>query len=192
MRTEEKPSVYARAEVGSRQIVLQLGLGVLAFIVGSILSVGASARIGERIGPLDSDWAVIGFYWVFERLWLVAVLPLFGYVVGRFTQMKASRFALTSALSGEIFSVLLVTAINGFEFLMEDIGALVGRGVTLLFGVAITAGAVRVGRGGAAQSAQEAAEVIAEARKAEYAAFLAAAPEGRGSSPLPRGGEGDR
>ncbi|MDP2271125.1 MAG: hypothetical protein Q8N23_34720 [Archangium sp.] len=195
MTTEQKaPSAYMRAEAGSRQVVIQIGLGVVAFILGSILSVGASARIGERLGPIESDWGTLAFRWVFERLWLIAVLPVFGYAIGRFTESTPSRFALTAGIAGETFSVLLVTAINGFDYLMEDTAGLIARGLTLFVGMVLTAKAVQVG-GEASGEAQLAADLIAEQRKAEYAAFLAAA-EGKPAphpDPLPAAqGEGDK
>ena len=174
MTTEKPPSAYARAEAGSRQFVLQVGLGVVAFILGSILSVGAAARIGERLGSMEHGWAIFAFRFVFERLWLLAVLPLFGYVIGRFTDISPSGFALTAGLSGETFSVLLVTAINGFEYLLGDTAGLAVRGVSLFLGMVITARLVMVGRVANAEG-QVAANVIAAQRKAEYAAFLAAA-----------------
>ncbi len=175
MTTEQKaPSAYRRAEAGSRQVVIQIGLGVVAFILGSILSVGAAARIGERLGPIESEWGTLAFRWLFERLWLAVVLPTFGYAVGRFTEGTPSRFALTAGIAGETFSVLLVTAINGFDYLMEDTAGLIARGVTLFLGMVLTARAVQVGRD-ASGEAQLAADLIAEQRKAEYAAFLAAA-----------------
>ena len=179
--TQKPPSTFARAEAGSRQIVLQIGLGVVAFILGSIISVGAASRIGERLGPLESDGAAWVFRWFFERLWLFAVAPMFGYVIGRFTEMKPTRFALVALISGETFSVLLVTAINGVDFLMQDTSALVGRGVTLFLGMGLTTWAVQLGRD-AAGLAQADANVIAEKRKAEYAEFLAAA-EGKSVAP---------
>ncbi len=191
--TQKVPSAYARAEASSRKAVLHVGLGVVAFILGSIFSVGASARIGERLGPIESEAGALVFRWVFDRLWLIGVLPLFGYVMGRFTEVKPSRFALSAALSGEVFSVLLVTAINGFDYLLEDTGALLARGVTLFIGMVITVRAVMLGRADAEVSQVE-ANLIAEKRKAEYAEFLAAA-EGKAPvspvpDPLPRGGEG--
>ncbi len=187
--TQKAPSGYARAESGSRKVVTHVGLGVVAFVLGSIFSVGASARIGERLGPIESETGLVVFRWFFERLWLIAVLPLFGYVMGRFTEVKPSRFALTAGLSGEIFSVLLVTAINGFEYLFEDTTALLARGVTLFIGLMITARAVMMGRAEAEVSQVE-ANLVAEKRKAEYAEFLAAAEGTPSVSPPPQAGEG--
>ena len=181
MTSEVKvPSAYARADAASRQVVLQVGLGVVAYIIGSVLSVGAAARIGERVGPLESDGAALVFRWFFERLWLFVALPFFGYGIGRFTEARPSRFALVSVLSGETFAVLLVTAINGLDYLLEDTASLIARAVTLFLGMVVTARAVQAGRDAALVS-QAQANVVAQQRKAEYAEFLAAA-QGKASS----------
>ena len=187
---------YFRADAASRQVVLHVGLGVVAFVVGSMLSVGASARIGERLGIIESEWVAMALRWFFERLWLFSALPAFGYAIGRFTEATPTRFALVAGLSGETFSVLLVSAINGFEFLVEDVPALIARVVTLFLGLVVTAWAVQTGREISAE-AQAEANAVAEQKKAEYAAFLAAA-EGKGETaasplvdphpdPLPKG-----
>jgi hypothetical protein len=171
---ERGPSAYARADAASRQVVLQLGLGVVAFFGGSILSAGAAARIGERIGPIESEWVAMVFRFGFERLWLLAMLPVFGFAIGRFTEIKGTNFALMAGMAGEVFSLLLVTAINGFDFLLEDTVGLIARGVTLFVGMMLTAFAVQAGRE-ASEAAQTEADAVAAARKAEYAEFLAAA-----------------
>ena len=174
MTTERAPTMFARGEAGARQIILLIGLGVLAFVLGSIFSVGASARIGERLGPLEHEWSALIFRWFFERLWLFAFAPLFGYAIGRFTEISPVRFALTALISGETFSVLLVSAINGFDYLLEDTVGVIARGVTLFLGMLITVRAVQAGRNAAAASQAE-SNAIAAQRKAEYAQFLAAA-----------------
>lgn len=183
MTTEPQASAFSRAESSSRQIVLQIGLGVVAFVLGSIMSAGAAARIAERIGPIDSDVVAWTFHWLFERLWLFTLVPLFGYAAGRFTQVDPVRFTLLAALSGETFAVLLITGINGFDYLVEGWENVVARLVTLFIGMLLTVKAVQVGRAEAAESQVE-ATAVAERRKAEYATFLAAA-EGK-SAELPK------
>lgn len=179
---EKKPGVFARAEAGSRQWVLQIGLGMTAFIGGSILSSGFSIRMLERVGPIESDAMAFAWGWIVQRLWLFVVLPVFGWAIGRFTSIPALRFTLTAGLSGEIFSVLLVAGINGFEYLIDDPKAVLARIVTFFVGLVITLSALNAGRSDAAD-AQVEANAIAEQRKAEYAAFLAAA-EGK-AAPAP-------
>lgn len=184
MSDARAPSTYARAESGARQFVMQLGLGVVAFIGGSLLSAGIAARFAERVGPVESEWAALVLQVLFERMWLFLAAPFFGYLIGRFTEQPAVRFALVSVLAGETFSVLLVSGMNGFDYLIMDTTALGARGATLLVGLLLTHRLALVGRSEAAE-AQAEADAEAAARKAEYAAFVAGP-----TSPLPPGGEG--
>lgn len=177
------PGVFARAEAGSRQIVLQVGIGVISFIVGSIFAAGAGTRVLERLGPIENELIDTAARVVFERLWIFLMLPLFGFAVGRFTQIPALRFTLLAGLSGELFSVLLVAGINGFDYLVDDPQRVLTRLVTLFIGLAITMRALIQGRT-AGYEAQLAAQAQAEARKKEYAEYLAAA-EAKSTPPPP-------
>lgn len=173
MTTEAKPpSALVRVEGAARQTVMQVGLGVAGYVLGSIFSGGAVMRISERVGFISSPALAFIFGWVMQRLWLFVVLPAFGWAIGRFTELKSMRFAVTAALSGEIFALLLFTAVNGLDALFDDPGDLLARAVTLLLGMAVTLLAVSSGRR-AAQDAQGEADAIAAKQKAEYAEYLA-------------------
>ncbi len=173
MTTEPRaPSVFQRAEGGSRQVVLQIGLGAVAFVVGSIFSAGATVRLAERVGFIESEAVAFAVGWLLQRLWLFVAVPTFGWAIGRFTEIRALRFALTACLSGEVFAVLLFTGINGFEALVVSPADVVARLVTLIIGMAVTLSAVSSGRA-AAREAQLAANEEASKRKAEYAEYLA-------------------
>ena len=182
--TLKAPGVFSRAEAGSRQLVLQIGMGVVSFIVGSIFAAGAGTRVLERLDPIENDLVDAGFRIVFERLWLFVALPVCGFAIGRFTQIPALRFTLLAGLSGELFSVLLVAGINGFDFVIDDPRRVVARLVTLFLGLAVTMRAVLAGRA-AGHEAQLAAQVQAEARKKEYADYLAAAEAKPPTDPAP-------
>lgn len=186
MTEPRAPSTYARAESGARQFVIQLGLGMVAFIGGTMLSSGVAARFAERVGPVSNELVGTVLQVFFERLWLFVAAPFFGYLVGRFSEQRAVGFALTSVLAGETFSVLLLSAINGIDSLLLDSRGLVVRGVTLLVGLLLTHRLVLVGRSAAAE-AQAEADAEATARKAEYAAYLAASPQ---PDPPPQEGAG--
>ncbi|MFO0595975.1 MAG: hypothetical protein U0228_11735 [Myxococcaceae bacterium] len=170
--TVRPPGLFTRAEAGSRQVVMQVGLGAVAFVVGSIFGSGATTRIAERLGPVESDLVDWVLTTLLSRTWLFVFVPLFGYAIGRFTQISPVRFALTASLSGETFAVLVLAGINGFDFLIVEPKEVVARLVTLFIGMVLTAAAVRAGR-----KAHDAAELrsLAEAqrRKAEYAEYLA-------------------
>ncbi len=174
MTTEAKPSTYQRAESTARQWVLQIGLGVTGFVVGSMLSSGITARLLERLGAIENETLAEAFTVVMQRLWLLLVIPAFGWAAGRFTQLVALRFAVTACVSGEIFSLLLFTAMYGLEGLTEDPGLVASRLVTLLVGMALTVRAVAQGRMAAAD-AQTQADALAAKQKAELAEYLAAA-----------------
>lgn len=173
MTTEAKrPSAFSRVEGAARQTVMQIGLGVAGYVLGSIFASGAMGRLSERVGLISSPALAFAFGWVMQRLWLFVVLPMFGWAVGRFTELRSLRFAVTAALSGEIFALLLFSAINGFEPLLDSPADLLARGVTLLLGMAVTLLAVSAGRR-AAQASQDEADAIARKQKAEYAEYLA-------------------
>lgn len=182
MTTEAKqPSAFTRVEGAARHTVMQIGLGVAAYVLGSIFASGAMGRISERVGLIDSEAVAFVYGWVMQRLWLFVVLPMFGWAAGRFTELRSLRFAVTAALSGELFALLLFSAINGLDPLLENPGELLARGVTLLLGMAVTLLAVSSGRRAAAV-AQAEADAIAVKQKAEYAEYLAKL-EGPAQSP---------
>lgn len=167
------PTVFGRAEAGSRQLMLHVGLGVTSMVVGSMMGAGAATRFAERFPLIENPSVAFAIGWLLQRVWLFVTLPLVGWVVGRLTEVRPLRFALTSALSGELFSVLLLAAIDGFEVLIDAPLETVARIVTFFLGVGIVVLGVRAGQA-AAKEAQAEADVIAEQQKAEYAARLEA------------------
>ncbi len=175
------PGLFTKAEAGSRQIVLQVGLGLVSFVVGSILASGATTRIAERLGPMENEALAWALGWVLQRLWIFAMLPMFGYAIGRFTEISPLRFAMIAGFSGEVFSLLLSAGIDGFESLVADPKVVLARLITLFIGLAICMSAVMSGRATAAEAQLE-ANAVAEKRKAEYAAFLAST-EGKPTDP---------
>lgn len=160
MTTEPAPSpkrgLFSRAEMGARHVVLEVGLGFVAFVLGSILSAGASTRLLERMGPITSDGASWLFSLIVSRLWIFAVLPLIALAVGRTTGLSGRRFALVSGLSGELFGVLLTSGLNGFEVLVASPLDVVARIVTLAVGLGIVWQAFEAGRAGALEAETQA------------------------------------
>lgn len=177
MTTEQRPSAFARAESGARAIVLQLGLGTVSFVLGSLLAGGLVSRLADRLPPIENEGPAWVVGWLLQRLWLVAVLPIFAYLVGRFSGLSLRAFTLTAGLAGETFGLLLVTAIDGFEVLATVPSEVVARVVTLFAGLWVVH---RVGVAGREEAALDQAEALAaaEQRKAEYAEYLAKAEAG--------------
>ena len=169
---QKPPSILGRAESGSRQVVMHVGLGFVSLVVGSIMSAGVATRFAERLPIMTSPAVSFAFGWVIQRLWLFVLLPLVGWTIGRLTEVKPLRFALTAGLAGELFGVLLYSAINGFEIFYEAPADTLARIVTFFAGLAIVVAAVREGQA-AGRVAQAEADAIAAKQKAEYAARLA-------------------
>lgn len=145
MRSKRWSSAFAKAEAGFRQVVLQLGLGAVGFVFGSLISAGALTRISERLVP-QTELVISALGWLFQRLWLFTLVPLFGYGVGRLTQIKPAQYALLAPLCGETFSVLLASAVDGFEPLVGEPLEVLARLATLVAGMAMSHLAVRAGR----------------------------------------------
>lgn len=165
------PGAFKRAEASSRRVVLYVGLGVVAFVVGSLMMGGVAARVADRVGLPDSELGLWLWRWALLRIWLFVVLPLFGWAAGRFLEAGPWRFGVSAALSGEAFGLLLAVAGDGVEFVFSSPREVLARVLTLLAGISLAAWST--GRGAAtAAAAQASAEAEAERRKAEYAEYI--------------------
>lgn len=181
----QQESVYQRAEAGARVWVLTIGGGVLAFFAGGILMSGLSVIMAERFGAIHSPAAGFVVGWLYQRLWLWLALPGFAWLVARFRPVRPLAFAVGSALSGELFDILLSMARSGFDAVFLDALDVAARVITFALGVWVVHRAIEGGQADAAQ-AQAEADAVAVAQRAEYAEFLARAEQGPAvSSPPP-------
>lgn len=155
-----------------------------AYVLGGFVMAGLSVRLGERFGAPSSETGAWLLKWVLVRTWLWAILPVFGWGIGRYLEVSPWRFAVTSVLSAEAFGLLLATAGDGLDWVLGSTGDLVMRLATLVAGIGLVGWAVRKGLDAAA-AAQAEANVEAEKRKAEYAEFLARAEGKRDGNPSP-------
>ncbi len=171
------PGPLGRLEGSSRRVVLLVGLGMAAYVVGGFVLAGLIARLSDRVGAIESERVAWVLSWLLRRTWLWAVLPWFGWAAGRFLDVSRTSFALTTALSAEAFGLLLATASDGLEGSVGSPRDAALRALTLAAGTVLVGWCVQRGRDAAAV-AQAAADAEAERRKAEYAEFLARA-EGR-------------
>ncbi|MEW6430481.1 MAG: hypothetical protein AB1730_03135 [Myxococcota bacterium] len=169
-----QPGRFGRAEGAARRAVLMVGLGIAAYVIGGFVMSGLAVRLGERFGAPTSETAAWLLQWALVRTWLWAVLPVFGWGVGRYLAVPAMKFALTSVSSAELFGLLLATASDGLDWVLGSPGDMVMRALTLAGGVGLVAWSVQKGLA-AADAAQAEANVEANKRKAEYAEFLARA-----------------
>lgn len=143
-----------------------------AYVVGGFVMSGLAVRITERFGVPSSVLAGWLLEWALVRTWLWAVLPVFGWGVGRYFEVTPWRFALSSVLFAEAFGLLLATAGDGIEWVLRSPADIAMRVLTLGAGLVLVKWSVQKGLD-AADAAQAEANVEAEKRKAEYAEFLA-------------------
>ena len=166
-------SAFGRAENASRRILLVICAGVLAWGVGSILSVNLREALEA---PLDSavqtGLGAIIEHWVFQRVWIVVMLAPASWLGGRFLGGSSLGFVLPAAISGEVLDLAIAFMRDGSPFFSwEDVGGWafsLGLGLVTCF-VAFAAG------GKAFERAQQQSLRDAAERKSEYDAFIAKA-----------------
>jgi hypothetical protein len=182
------PGLFSHAEAGARAIIIVIGSGLMAFIVGGVVMSGLAARLADRLGTVEEPLAAFVLGWLLQRVWLWLVLPAVGWTVGRLLTVNPWNFALVAGLTGEAFGALLTTATGGVEMLFLGWADLVARVVTLAAGLWLTSWATEQGRA-SAQASQAATSALTVAQQAEYAAFLARAEQ----APAPtKPGDGDK
>lgn len=154
-----------------RRIMLVGGLGVLAVVIGSIITGPLGMKLAPRLEglPLLLGSAIGVGVW---RFWLIGVLPVLGYGVGRTLRLKPLGLAFGAALSGDLFFALIEIASSGLAVLSANPGMLAARLGTLALGILLTLRATRAGIAAADKAQAEAAKVSAT-RRDEYAELLA-------------------
>jgi len=172
-----KTSVLEPLRVRVRRFQFILGLGFLALIGGSILSVALTLRLAQRIQALPSTLLRELVAILLGNLWVLGVLPLLCYGAGRVMELRPWKTAAGAALSGTAFLLFM-------SFAQGGVGALWDGGVGSVFnvaafgvGVALSARAVKLGRAAAELQSQK-SQRKSEERKSEYEEFLRAAEQG--------------
>jgi hypothetical protein len=179
--SEPGRGLYSRAEDVSRAITLTVGVGVGAAILGTLVS-------AKLLGLVESDLQATPLttmlVWLNSRLWVLLLLPAFGWLTGRFGATGPLTFGVVGALSGELFSFALATAGSELEWVIGSSSELVARLLSWVAGLALTVFAASRGRAARAR-ADARAQAFAQAQRAEYDAFVARATEGSAEAPKP-------
>ncbi|OJH41132.1 hypothetical protein [Cystobacter ferrugineus] len=155
-----------------RRFQFTVGLGFLALILGSIVSVALSQRLIGRVQALPFGYVRFAIGLGVQNLWVLAVLPLLSYGAARIIELRPLSTAIGAALTGELFLVAL-------QFVQDGIDGWVERGWVVLsleaavfaLGIWLTHRAIQRGRRDAALQAEQARQRAAS-RKDEYAEFL--------------------
>jgi hypothetical protein len=179
------PGMLEPLRVRIRRFQFILGLGFLALMVGSMVSVSLAYRLSTRIEDLPGELPRLLIGTLLQNLWVLAALPLLAYGAARILELKPLSTALGAALSGEFFVLSLDFVRDGLEGLWDGWVGAVLRLLSFALGVFLSYRAVVSGRAASARTAA-AALARAEAQKAEYAEFLREAEKGGERSEAPR------
>ncbi|NVJ15665.1 hypothetical protein [Myxococcus sp. AM010] len=172
-----KTSVLEPLRVRVRRFQFIMGLGFIALIAGSILSVALTLRLSVRIQAVPVGVLRLALAVLLENLWVLGVLPVLCYGAARVMELRPWTTAGGAALTGAVF-------LNAMAFIQSGVYGLWAGDVGSLFslaafagGVVLSARAVMMGRGAAAQQSVK-TQAKAEERKSEYDEFLRAAEQG--------------
>jgi hypothetical protein len=155
-----------------RRLQFTVGLGFLALILGSVVSVALAQRLAGRVQALPFEGLRFAISLGVQKLWVLAALPVLCYGAARIIDLRPLSTALGAALSGQVFILAL-------EFIQDGVEGWVDRGWGLMgLDLVVWVGGVwlshfAVGRGRAAAQKQQAlVQQRAVVRKDEYAEFL--------------------
>lgn len=172
-----KTSVLEPLRVRVRRFQFIMGLGFIALIAGSILSVALTLRLSVRIQAVPVGVLRVALAVLLENLWVLGVLPVLCYGAARVMELRPWTTAGGAALTGAAF-------LNAMAFIQSGVYGLWAGDIGSLFsmaafagGVVLSARAVMMGRDAAAQQSVK-TQAKAEERKSEYDEFLRAAEQG--------------
>ncbi len=166
-------SAFGRAENASRRILLVVCAGVLAWGVGSILSVNLREAFEASLdSAVQTGLGAIIEHWVFQIVWIVVMLVPASWLGGRFLGGSSLGFVLPAAISGEVLDLTIAFMRDGSPFYSwEDVG---GWAISLVLALVPCFVAFAAG-GKAFERAQQQSLRDAAERKSEYDAFIAKA-----------------
>ncbi|MFP2905056.1 hypothetical protein ACLESD_08375 [Pyxidicoccus sp. 3LFB2] len=172
-----KTSVLEPLRVRVRRLQFIVGLGFIALVAGSVLSVSLTLRLSVRVQALPLGLMRVLMAVLLENLWVLGVLPLLCYGAARVMELKPWSTAAGAAASGATFILALNFVQSGVGGLwLGGLGSVLNV-VAFAVGVVLSARAVMMGRAAAAQQSSKAQEKAQE-RKSEYDEFLRAAEAG--------------
>lgn len=170
MNSAPPPTRFANAEKVTRRVLLQLGLGFFAMVLGTVMSGMLVGTVWQTLQGSTRTWPLVLAQVLSARMWVWLVLPALAYAIARVVALKPLQTAAVAVATGEIFSLTLRLIVGGFEGLYRD------KWESLLWlgtgaaGVWLTARAIEKSRQAVA-AAQVRASAKAEAMQAEYAHF---------------------
>jgi hypothetical protein len=167
-----KKAVLEPLRVRIRRLQFTVGLGFLALVLGSVLSVALSLRLMDRVQALPLEFLQYAIALLVEKLWVLAVLPVLCYGSARVIELRPWPTALGSAFTGQAFLLALDFVRDGADGLLERGWLLtVLEWAVFAGGVVLSRQAVLRGRAHSNKQAEQARQQ-ASAKTDEYAEFL--------------------
>jgi hypothetical protein len=155
-----------------RRFQFIVGLGFLALVLGSVLSVALTLRLGVRVQALPFWFLRFLIAMVLENLWVLVLLPVLCHGAARIVELRPLSTALGATLTGQLFVLALDFVRGGVGLWLEDGGLALGmKLVAVAAGVGLSHQAIARGRA-AADLRQQRARQQAASRQGEYEAFL--------------------
>ncbi|MBX5482850.1 MAG: hypothetical protein IRZ16_13570 [Myxococcaceae bacterium] len=168
----KRPSILDPLRVRVRRFQLIVGLGLTACVLGALVTIAISMRLGAALAGHELPQVPIEILdALLAQLWAYAVLPLLLYGAARIIELKPWPTSIGGVAAGLVFQLSIILISRGFEGITE--ASPLRSGVMLAacaLGAWVGAKAVTRARA-AAKRAEEEARKEAEARKDEYAAF---------------------
>ncbi|AKQ64860.1 hypothetical protein A176_001772 [Myxococcus hansupus] len=172
-----KTSVLEPLRVRVRRFQFIMGLGFIALVVGSILSVALTLRLSVRIQAVPVGVLRLTLAVLLENLWVLGVLPLMCYGAARVMELRPWTTGGGAAVAGSLFVHALGFVQNGVNGLwLGGLGSFLSL-AAFAGGVVLSARAVAMGRAAAAAQTVK-SQAKAQERKSEYDEFLLAAEQG--------------
>ncbi|MBX7117158.1 MAG: hypothetical protein K1X64_22770 [Myxococcaceae bacterium] len=168
MSSETSPSRFAKAEGVTRRLLLQVGLGFLAMVVGTVISGTLVSAVWQTMHGSANTWPLVLAQLLGARMWVWLVLPALAYAAARVVPLKPWPTAGVAVATGELFSLSLRLIVYGFEGLYQWESLL--WLVTSALGLWLTSRAIEKSRQAVAVSGARAA-AKAEAAQVEYEHF---------------------
>lgn len=169
-----RPTPLVRAETAARQLLLLMGLGFLAMVIGTVASGVIVNAVWQGVHGRGASWLLFTVHALSMRMWVWLVLPALAYGAGRVLVLRPWRTAAVTVTTGEVFSLAFRIAGSGLEGLYRHWFEMLLWVATSGAGVWLTARAVEKARGTAAQvqaNRQALATLHAEANQAQYEHF---------------------
>jgi hypothetical protein len=167
---DTKRTLFGEAETRLRRVVLGLGLGFVAWVLGTAVRAAVVDPLvwylPENAIETLPEAGRIALYAVTVHVWLFTTLPPLAWLSGRLSQSNPWTFAVLATLGGELFSVLSETAVSGIEGWVPTQWHLIAGALVFVTGVGLSGWVGQRGQNSADRAQKRAAQLAAQRQPA--------------------------